>query len=314
MRKNVVSFPFISTATMHASEQADYFSTQVLRTRRFYLPDWQQRVRDRLSLSLVGGGCEWCAPDFLVDRQSLPFHAFEFVARGKGTVTLGGRRQELSVGHAFFFDPGTPHLIRSDSAEPLVKYFFNFTGPRAPAFLAELDLSPGSVIRVLDAGRVTSLLEEVIDHALRSGRLGLRAAASALEHALVLCAESRQPATTKLDPAYATYLRCRGHLLRNYPILSSIEEAARHCHVSAAYLTRLFKRYDTETPLAYLTRLKLTQAAIKLRQPDAQVKAVAWELGYKSAAHFSRVFKEWSGAAPQHWQRGESTPRAQSRP
>jgi AraC-like DNA-binding protein len=119
-----------------------------------------------------------------------------------------------------------------------------------------------------------------------------------LEHALVLCADSRQPATTKMDPAYATYLRCRGHLLRNYPLLNSIEQAAKACHVSAAYFTRLFQRYDTETPLVCLTRLKLSQAAIKLRQANALVKNVAAELGYKSAAHFSRAFKAWSGRSP----------------
>ena len=74
--------------------------------------------------------------------------------------------------------------------------------------------------------------------------------------------------------------------------------AAKHCHVSAAYMTRLFKRYDTETPLACLTMLKMSQAMIKLRLPETQVKAVAAELGYKSAAHFSRAFKAWSSLSP----------------
>jgi AraC-like DNA-binding protein len=87
-------------------------------------------------------------------------------------------------------------------------------------------------------------------------------------------------------------------LLRNYPVLNSIEEAAKHCHVSAAYMTRLFKRYDEETPLTCLTRLKMSQAILKLLQPEAQVKAVASELGFKSAAHFSRAFKAWSGQSP----------------
>lgn len=283
---------------MPATEQADYFSTQVVRTRRFFLPDWKERQRTRSGLCLVGGGCEWCAADFKVDRGHFPFLAFEFVSRGKGHVTLSGRRHELSVGHVFFFDSTTPHIIESDSTEPMVKYFFNFTGHRATALMEELSLSPGQLIRVLDSSRIETLLEEAIDHALRGGTFGLRAATAALEHALVLCADSRQPAMTKFDPAYATYLRCRGHLLRNYPVLSSIEEAAKHCHVSAAYLTRLFKRYDDETPLACLTRLKMSQAILKLRQPEAQVKAVASELGYKSAAHFSRAFKAWSGQSP----------------
>lgn len=283
---------------MPATDQADYFSTQVVRTRRFFLPEWEQRQRDASTLCLVGGGCEWCAPNFVVDRKAFPFLAFEFVSKGNGAVTLADQTHDIKAGHAFVFDSTTPQVIRSSAAEPMVKYFFNFTGTRAATLMSDLDLPPGSVLRVTDASRVVSLLEEVIDHALRGGRFGLRAACATLEHALVLCADSRQSADAKMDPAYATYLRCRGHLLRNYPVLSSIEQAAKACHVSSAYFTRLFQRFDTETPLACLTRLKLSQAAIKLRHPDALVKAVAAELGYKSAAHFSRAFKAWSGRSP----------------
>ncbi len=283
---------------MPATQQADYFSQQVVRTRRFFLPDWKKRQRSTDALCLAAGGCEWCAPDFVIERQAFPFLAFEFVSRGRGYVTMAGRKHELNAGHAFFYDPGTPHTIRSDEREPMVKYFFNLAGSKAGHLLGELQLQTSSVIRVLDASRVVGLLEETIDHALRGGALGLRSASAALEHALVRCADSRQSAARPLDPAYATYLRCRGHLLRNYPVLTSIEEAARHCHISAAYLTRLFRRYDQETPLACLTRLRLSQAALKLRQPEAQVKAVASELGYKSAAHFSRAFKAWSGRSP----------------
>ncbi|MBM4153994.1 MAG: helix-turn-helix transcriptional regulator [Lentisphaerae bacterium] len=35
-----------------------------------------------------------------------------------------------------------------------------------------------------------------------------------------------------------------------------------------------------------------------MRQPDAQVKSVASELGYKSPARFSRAFKAWHGRPP----------------
>lgn len=304
LRKNQQSFSFhweqprSLFSRMSATDQAAYFSTQVMRTRRFFLPDWPDRQRDAGTLCLVGGGCEWCAPDFVVDRRDFPFLAFEFVSRGQGNVTLAHRRHEIEAGHAFFFDSSVPHVIRTSADAPMVKYFFNFTGRRAVHIMRDLDLAPGGVLRVADPARIVALLEEVIDHALRGGRFGLRAACATLEHALVLGADGRQPATTKIDPAYATYLRCRGHLLRNYPVLNSIEQAAKACHVSAAYFTRLFQRYDTETPLACLTRLKLSQAAIKLRQPDALVKNVAAELGYKSAAHFSRAFKAWSGRSP----------------
>ena len=278
-------------------DNADYFSTQVVLTRRFYNPDWRHGECNPFWICLVGGGCEWCAPDFVISRQRFPFLAFEFVARGKGRLELAGRHYDLSNGYAFFFDPHTPHVIRSDPADPMVKYFFNFTGTRGRKLIAA-GFTPGTVIRVTDVRRMTDLLEEIIDHALGGGPTGLQAAAAALEYALALCAESLRHRSDHLDPAHATYLRCRNYLLRNYPLLVSAADVAKHCGVSAAYMTRLFKRFDRETPLRCLQRLKLTQAVLRLRQPGAQVKRVAAELGYKSPAHFSRAFKAWHGRPP----------------
>ncbi len=105
-------------------------------------------------------------------------------------------------------------------------------------------------------------------------------------------------AASKEDAKTYPWRRGRDHLLRNYPLLATVTEAARQCHVTAAYMNRLFKRFGQETPHDCLQRLKLSQAILKLRQQDAQVKSIAAEVGYKSAAHFSRAFKAWHGRAP----------------
>lgn len=280
------------------TEHAEYFSKQVTSTRRFFHPDWNRLPRAKHRLTIVGGGCEWCAPDFLLERRRLPFVAFEFVWRGRGAVTLGGKQHDLGSGHAFFFDQNIPHIIRTSSREPMVKYFFNFSGTHIVALLQTLGLRPGTVLRVSDPAQIVALLEEAIDHSLKDAPLGEHAASVTLEHALVLCAEGRMPESARFEPSRGTYLRCRDHLLRHYPELGSVTEAASRCGVSPAYMNRLFARFGHETPHACLQRLKISQAAIKLRQPGALVKQVAAGLGYKSAAHFSRVFKKVNGTAP----------------
>jgi AraC family transcriptional regulator, arabinose operon regulatory protein len=272
------------------ADTAAYFSTQVARTRRFYL--------SKSAVPLVAGGCEWCSPDFTIDREAFPFLALEFVVRGRGQVRLGTRTHELAAGHAFLFDPRTSQMIRSSAEEPLVKYFFNFTANTLGELISDLGLRAGMVFRVMEAARVEALMEETIDHALKGTTLGLRAAQAAIEHALVLCAESRVSAAKPLDPAERTYLRCRGHLLRNYPGISTIEQAAQTCSVSAAYMARLFQRFDRESPYKLLMRLKMTQAAVMLRTGELPVKAVAAELGIGSAAQFSRMFRSFHGRAP----------------
>jgi len=283
------------------TEHADYFSARVTRTRRFYHTDWKKRRRDRRRLCLVGGGSEWCAPDFVVDRTHFPYVAFELVARGKGTLDLAGKHHRLVAGDAYFFDSRHPHVIRSDAADPLVKYFFNFTGEAVRRILEELRLRPGTILRVSALSRIASLLEETIDHALKGSPLGYAAAAIAVEHALVLCAESRITSQGRWQAAHGTYLQCRDFLVQHYPELNSVNDAARGCGLTAAYLTRLFKKFGHETPHDSLLRLKLAHAEQRLRQPDATVKGVAAELGFKSAAHFSRVFRRLNGTAPVHF-------------
>lgn len=281
---------------MPAHPDADYFSRQVTSTRRFFYPDWKQRHTPD-TLTLVGGGCEWCAPDFVIDRQKFPFLALEFVWRGRGTVVLKDTRHSVSVGSVFLFDATVPHHIESDPAAPLVKFFFNFHGPAARRLITQLQLKPGTLWRVNDPTRIATLLEQIIDHALTGTPLADLAASKAAEHALSLCA-LLQTSETEPDAAHTTFTRCRDHLLRHYPSLTSIEDAAAACNVTASYLTRLFKRFTNETPHHCLLRLKMSQALILLRQPRIQVKTVAHELGYKSPAHFSRSFTAYHGHPP----------------
>jgi AraC-like DNA-binding protein len=279
-----------------AHPDADYFSRQVTSTRRFFFADWKTLSPIDGSI-LVGGGCEWCAPDFVINRKRFPFLALEFVWRGRGTVVLKGTRHQVSVGSVFLFDASVPHHIESDPAAPLVKFFFNFHGPGIRRLLPKLQLQPGELWRVRDPARIAALLEEAIDHALSHSAHSSTAALKTLEHALTLSALLKTQ-ESEPDAAQATFLRCRDYLVRHYSKLISVEEAAAACDVTASYLTRLFKRFTHETPHHCLLRLKMTHALLLLRQPQVQVKAVAHELGYKSPAHFSRSFTAWHGHPP----------------
>jgi AraC-like DNA-binding protein len=142
------------------------------------------------------------------------------------------------------------------------------------------------------------LMNEAIDRALEGEGRGTREAAAALEYALAICAGSRRQWHTVPEGAYATYQRCRHYLLRHYPSLPSVEAAARACSITAPYLTRLFQRYEKETPHACLHRLRMNEAMLRLQEPRVQVKGVAFGLRFKSPAHFSRAFKSFHGVLP----------------
>src|SRR5208282_3095475 len=103
-----------------ASAVPDFFSPHVAGARRFYLDLCPSKGR---ALALVCGGVERCTADYAIHRRTFPFHSIEYVVRGRGTVTLRGRRHALHPGSLFSYGPGVSHDIASDPAEPLVKYF-----------------------------------------------------------------------------------------------------------------------------------------------------------------------------------------------
>ena len=98
--------------------------------------------------------------------------------------------------------------------------------------------------------------------------------------------------------ARQTYDHCRRYLAENYMRIRSLSDAARSCGVSAAHLSRLFHRFDTELPNAFLLRLKMDHAAELILRGSLPVKAAAAQLGFGDPYHFSRCFKRVHGVAP----------------
>ncbi|MFD0691041.1 AraC family transcriptional regulator [Actinomadura fibrosa] len=74
--------------------------------------------------------------------------------------------------------------------------------------------------------------------------------------------------------------------------------------VSRAALAQRFGRLVGEPPMAYLTGLRLAQAADLLRESDATLDAVARRVGYGNAFALSTAFKRERGISPQEYRTG----------
>ena len=142
-----------------------------------------------------------------------------------------------------------------------------------------------------------------MEHAL-SGKSGdLCASAIILEHALALCGGAAGQQMEGADLASSRYIQCRAYLVKNFASLQSVTQVAKACAVTPSYLSRLFKRFDHETPYQLLRRLRMEEARRRLRAPNSMAKTVAIDLGFGSLAHFSRVFKQYHGLTPQEVKR-----------
>ncbi|WP_131740899.1 AraC family transcriptional regulator [Actinomadura roseirufa] len=74
--------------------------------------------------------------------------------------------------------------------------------------------------------------------------------------------------------------------------------------VSRAALAQRFGKLVGEPPMAYLTGVRLAQAADLLRESDATLDAVARQVGYGNAFALSTAFKRERGVSPQEYRAG----------
>lgn len=278
----------------------EFFSADVARARRFYL-DLNPARRE--PLAVVCGGVEHCTPDYAVRRDSFPFFSIEYVVRGRGKIKLKGRAHPLEPGRVFTYGPGLPHHITGDPSDPLVKYFVDFAGRKAAGLLQSCGLPPGSVSRVHPPRSLQGLFDELIETGLRPRRERTDLCARLLGCLALKARAARAPAAGMETAAFQTYQQCRDYMDRHFRRLRTLEQAAAECHLSNAYLCRLFRRYDHQSPYQYLLRLKMSLAAEQLRQPGALVKQAAGAAGFDNPFHFSRLFKSVFGLPPDAFRR-----------
>ncbi|XRQ14977.1 cupin domain-containing protein [Actinomadura welshii] len=81
----------------------------------------------------------------------------------------------------------------------------------------------------------------------------------------------------------------------------TVADLAAAVGASRAALAQRFTRLVGEPPMAYLTGVRLAQAADLLRESDATLEAVARRVGYGNAFALSAAFKREHGVSPQEY-------------
>jgi AraC-like DNA-binding protein len=285
-----------------ADTAPSFLSKQVTAARRFYL---NLKPRATKAITVVCGGWEACAADYVINRSTFPYLSVEFVAAGSGELVLNGRRHALSPGTLFAYAPGVPHHIRTSPDDLLDKYFVDATGTETRRLMEAYGLAPGRVIQTTSIAEVREAFSQLIRLGLRRDPLTERTCALQLELLLHVIGRSKSVRSRLERQSQATFERCRKYMDEHFLRLRSVGEVADSCHVDPSHLCRLFRRFQQVSPLQYLLRLRMIWAAERLAGSVILVRDVADELQL-DPFHFSRAFKQVHGVSPSDFLRGRA--------
>jgi len=281
---------------MKKSREPEFFSNQVAQARRFYIQ--KSNVKDS-RVRVICGGCEYTTPDYEIDRKDFPYYCIEFVAKGAGSVTLNNRKYELKAGTIFSYGPGISQRITTVSEQPMVKYFIDFAGSSIKQILKQHITPLGTAIHISRPDEIARILDDLLTHGLSDSPYKPMICSIILEYLLYRIAEMAISEKGSPSRAFMTYQNCRQYIKDNFLTLNSLKDIADACMINHAYLCRLFKRFDTQSPYQYLLNLKMAYAADRFQKAGVMVKEIAHELGFVDQFHFTRVFKKVFGISPQ---------------
>lgn len=81
----------------------------------------------------------------------------------------------------------------------------------------------------------------------------------------------------------------------------TLSELCRHCNSSPQHLIRLFKSEFKQTPIEFLTNIRLGVAKEMMLHSNLAFKEIAGEVGIDNPLYFSRIFKQYEGISPREY-------------
>jgi transcriptional regulator GlxA family with amidase domain len=86
-----------------------------------------------------------------------------------------------------------------------------------------------------------------------------------------------------------------------------IADMALLAQLSPHHFCRAFRASLSETPHAYVVRMRVQRASALLRTTDLSLCQIAAECGFSDQAHFNKLFRKFLGQSPGAWRRMQAT-------
>jgi len=229
--------------------------------------------------------------------HSSPCHAFVWITRGQGRFTVEGLRRGLGVHNALAIPAGTLFSLDTGSQNfglvCLIPPGGSVLMPDTPQHLRIREVHAQSELTsMLDSmQREQSLARPFHDEALRAHAtlmtVWLRRAM--IEHG---AAPSEKSAAERLVMAYCALVE------RDFTTGRPMADYARALGVTPTHLTRSCRQCAGLTAAEILTRRTLHAARSMIEDTQMPLRHVAMQLGFASAAYFSRFVLHHTGQSP----------------
>lgn len=231
-----------------------------------------------------------------------PFYQFVCCYQGQGVYKVEGQTFKLVPGTVIFMKPDVRHRYAVEQDWCSLSWV-SFEGPLIASMSADSGMAgEASYAIVRDRSHpgiqqeLMSIFEQV-DDPFALHRVSAVLYRIAVEFMLQLHTQGDpERDTDKRDHIVEAAVARMKRRMQTPPDIASL---ADELHITRQHLCRLFRHKFGVTTKEYWTRLKIVQSQKDLVEyPDRPVKTIADNLGFVNTSHFTKVFRQTTGATP----------------
>ena len=234
--------------------------------------------------------------------RTLDEFQISYITKGKGVLETLGKTHQIKAGMGFMIFPGQWHRYKPDSSTGWNEYYIGFQGAYASNFCNEPVFKSNE--RVFDIGHNMTMLSSFDDILVKvkSEHPGYQQQAAGRVVSIlaeILATVKNQGFSGKDIEKLIKAAQFEIREKLSQPI--KFDSFAEKYHVSYSYFRKMFKIYTGLSPAQYHLQLRLQHGRDLICSTDQSVKEIAFNLGFESQFHFSKIFKKKFGVAPTHF-------------
>ena len=112
----------------------------------------------------------------------------------------------------------------------------------------------------------------------------------------------RELETPRLNESHLI-VQAMQYIRQHFATLESISQIADACNISHEHLTRCFRKETGQTPLQYLTKLRIEHALSLLLNTSDSIEQIAMNCGFQNGNYFAKVFRKYMQCTPEEYRR-----------
>lgn len=245
-------------------------------------------------------------------REGLDSFLIKLTLSGGGVLEYEGKEYRLTAGQFFWIDCQKPQRYYTDPTQGRWRILWvHFRGANARAYYEMFNnIGQRNPVGTLPAHcNGEELLQSLIaryDHSDSTVDNDIAASAQ-LTQLLAYCIQAVSPQEdTRTVPVLVQQIR--GYLLEHYAENIHLDTLSQQFSVSKYHLQRVFKKYIGQSPLEFLSGVRLTRAKELLRTTDLPVSEIAYKVGLENTSHFVSKFRAQEEITPhkyrKYWSNG----------